>query len=254
MTKENKDNMEITKMESMELEKLNADLNADLNKDMADLAYIPLPKISVIKDSAQFDFGNQDFRTSFTGYIIGKVTSRAHWDPRNGDEGAPDCTSLDMVRGTFYPELCENCQKNKFNKAGIAVADNDGCKTSMDVFVMIDGGGDLPYKLHCSATSIKHWAPFVVNARKLGAPVLACHVEFTLKYKEESKTRKWSELQLKITDTLTASKDGKVCFTDAKAAKRYAELKGIAASFETAMYRSVEDNKNERPNNEEKPY
>lgn len=221
------------------------DYKKDLAKNLEGMDNIQLPKIKIMKESASFDMGDEIPIKEVTGYIIGHTVSRAHWSKPmdqwvTEDDKRPDCVSHDGKAGTFHARACGDCHKNRFNSKNIAPDKFDECKTSLNLFIAVDGQGELPFHLRAAATSLKYWQPFAIKVTGKGWPIIGTHVKFTLK-KEERNNMKYSTLQYEI---LGSAPDRET----------YNKLKTLSEQFQSAMFKGIENTNVEAPITNDNPY
>ena len=103
----------------------------------------PLPVITIMRESAQFEMPDGRYEKTFTGHIL-------HWHNANqyyknpygeGDSHAPDCCSSDGLKpdGGQFPQdgLCCDCDMNRWGsgKDGYGKA----CQNTIRLYVLTDG-------------------------------------------------------------------------------------------------------------------
>lgn len=194
--------------------------------------YVKLPKIEILKDIAQFKFDDDSIMKEFTGYIIGKTIGRAHWpktmtERANDDDKKPDCVSVDGKSGSKFSTNCDKCPLNYLNIKD-AAAKQTGCKASLNLFVFIDGRGDMPYHLKASATSIKYWTPFALKMAQRYNKVPVCGIKIKFSLKAESKNdMPYATLQYQEMGLIESR-------------EIFERNKSLAETFRTTMYRNTE--------------
>ena len=225
---------ELVKTDNQNMVALFGDDFGAQNSIMDTVDYVKLPKIEIMKDSAMFKFNEDvnDICKEFSGYIIGKTTGRAHWsipidEQRTDEEKKPDCVSADGKSGSKYSTNCDKCSLNYLNVKD-SNAKKTACKASLNLFIFIDGRGDVPFHLKAGATSIKYWTPFALKlAQKYGkVPLGGVKIKFTLKAEEKNKMP-YATVQYG---------DAGLC----ESREIYERNKKLAETFMTAIYRNTE--------------
>lgn len=191
---------------------------------------ISLPKVKILKDSAKFEFSEDDIRSSFDGYILNAQKLRARWaksidQQTTPEDKLPECSSSGSI-GTKYGH-CINCQynfQNARNNPALKDAKNN-CVTSLNLYVLIEDQ-EIPVFVKYSATTLWAYQTFCVNcmAAKM-PPVLGWKVRFTLS-KEEKNGMRYSV--------------GKFDRLEKVSPEKYKQLKAIAQNFEGAFHRNEE--------------
>lgn len=225
---------ELAKTENQKMVALFGEDFGNNNNIMDTVDYVKLPKIEILKEVAMYKFNedDNDVCKEFSGYIIGKTTGRAHWPkPINeqvtDEDKKPDCVSADGKSGSKYSTNCDKCPLNYLN-----VKDQNArattCKASLNLFVFIDGRGDVPFHLKAGATSIKYWTPFALKlAQKYGkVPLGGVKIKFALKG-EVKNNMKYATVQYA---------DGGLC----ESREIYERNKKLAETFMSAIYRNTE--------------
>ena len=179
----------------------------------------PLPVITIMRESAQFEMPDGEYRKEFTGHII-------HWHNANtyfsaaygeGEASAPDCFSSDGIRpdgGQFQQAgPCHGCDLNKFKSApdGFGKA----CKNSIRLYVLTDGE-IIPSMLIAPPSSLApkdaliRWlvaAPNTAAKAGMGTAYQPIQVKFTLRKKEFNSGMTASVVQLETVRVLTLDAD-----------------------------------------------
>ncbi len=200
----------------------------DVSENFAGVERLALPRVKIAPGGIGFfDFGENKVLPSFSGYIISHAEARAAW---NTGDPYPVCTSPDG-KISENGQSCALCPRNRFSATARTNPPQkaEECRTSLNLLIVIDGGGDLPYLLSASATSLKYWGPLAVAATKRGWPIGGCHVKFYLK-KETMKNDAsiaFSTLQYEIIGRC-------------ESAAEYAKLKNMAANFAPQPSRNAE--------------
>lgn len=225
---------EITKVDQNNMVAL---FGADYGKDnsiMETADYVKLPKIEILKEVAMFKMNgdDNDVVKEVTGYIVGKTTGRAHWaglisEQKTDEEKKPDCVSTDGKSGSKYSTNCEKCPLNYLNVKDVE-AKKTACKSSLNLFIYIEGRGDMPYHLKASATSIKYWTPFALNLVAKYGKVPLCGIKVKLTLKKEVKNNM-------TYSTVQYSDIGLV-----ESREVYDRNNKLAATFATVMHKNVE--------------
>ena len=201
---------------------------------METVDYVKLPKIEILKEVAMYKFNedDNDVNKEFVGYIIGKTTGRAHWPkPINeqvtDEDKAPDCVSADGKSGSKFSTNCDKCPLNYLNIKD-PNARVTACKASLNLFIYIDGRGDVPFHLKAGATSIKYWTPFALKlAQKYGKiPLSGVKIKFKLK-SEVKNNMKYATVQYEEAGLVESR-------------EVYERNKKLSETFVSAMYRNTE--------------
>jgi len=179
----------------------------------------PLPQVTIMRESLQFEMPDGSYRKDFSGHII-------HWHNANtyfsaaygaGQAVAPDCFSSDGIRpdgGEFVQaEACRQCDLNKFKSA----ADGSGkaCKNTIRLYVLTDGE-IIPSLLIAPPSSLApkdaliRWlvaAPNTAAKAGMGTAYQPIQVKFSLRKKEFNSGMAASVVQLETVRVLTLETD-----------------------------------------------
>jgi hypothetical protein len=179
----------------------------------------PLPQITIMRESAQFEMPDGAYKKDFTGHLI-------YWHNANtffssaygeGEAAAPDCCSSNGIKpdGGQFPqaESCRSCDLNKFQSA----SDGQGkaCKNTIRLYVLADGEV-IPSLLIAPPTSLApkdsliRWlvaAPNTAAKAGMGTAYQPIQVKFTLRKKEFNSGMTASVVQLETVRVLTLEAD-----------------------------------------------
>jgi hypothetical protein len=156
----------------------------------------PLPTISILRESAQFEMPDGRYEKEFTGHIL-------HWHNANqyysaafgeGESPVPDCCSSDGIKpdgGQFArDEPCRDCSMNRFGSA------KDGygkaCQNTIRLYIVADGEV-IPSVLKAPPSSLgkkdalMRWLTCAANTAAragMGTNYQPIQVKFSLRKKE----------------------------------------------------------------------
>ena len=156
----------------------------------------PLPTISILRESAQFEMPDGRYEKEFTGHIL-------HWHNANqyysaafgeGDSPVPDCCSSDgiMPDGGQFPQdgPCRECSENKFGSATDGVG--KACQNTIRLYIVADGEV-IPSVLKAPPSSLGkkdsllRWLTCAANTAAragMGTNYQPIQVKFSLRKKE----------------------------------------------------------------------
>lgn len=117
--------------------------------------------VKIVRETAQFDMGNEVYEKSLVGHILFKHRANQWWevpydDRKEGDDPAPQCYSIDGVASCggskMQAAICSDCRLDKFGSAGV---DQKGkaCRNTMRLLFLQDGAV-LPIILVAPPTSL----------------------------------------------------------------------------------------------------
>lgn len=103
----------------------------------------PLPQITIMRESAQFEMPDGRYEKEFTGHILHWHNANQYYSTAFGESESPlpDCCSSDGISpdgGTFkQPGPCRTCELNKFGSAADGTA--KACQNTIRLYVLTDG-------------------------------------------------------------------------------------------------------------------
>lgn len=179
----------------------------------------PLPTISILRESAQFEMPDGRYEKEFTGHIL-------HWHNANqyysaafgeGESPVPDCCSSDGITpdgGQFAQEgPCRSCPMNKFGSA----ADGCGkaCQNTIRLYIVADGEV-IPSVLKAPPSSLgkkdslMRWLTCAANTAAragMGTNYQPIQVKFSLRKKEFNSGMSASIVQVETVRVLDVDAD-----------------------------------------------
>ncbi len=156
----------------------------------------PLPQISIMRESAQFEMPDGQYLREFCGHILYWHNANQYYSTAygEGDSPVPDCFSSDGIgsEGGQFMQAgpCRNCPLNKFGSAPDGVA--KACQNTIRMYVLVDGEV-IPCLLKAPPSSLgkkdalMRWltsAPNIAAKAGMGTKYQPIHVKFTLRKKE----------------------------------------------------------------------
>lgn len=156
----------------------------------------PLPQISIMRESAQYEMPDGQYLKEFCGHILYWHNANQYYATAfgEGDNPLPDCYSSDGIGpegGQFMQEgPCRTCPMNKFGSAQDGVA--KACQNTIRMYVLVDGEV-IPCQLKAPPSSLgkkdslMRWltsAPNIAAKSGMGTKYQPIHVKFTLRKKE----------------------------------------------------------------------
>ncbi len=158
----------------------------------------PLPQISILRESAQFEMPDGRYEKEFTGHILYWHNANQYYSAiyGEGESPIPDCYSSDGVRpngGAFQqPGPCKLCELNKFGSAADKKA--KACQNTIRLYVLADGEV-IPSVLKAPPSSLGkkesllRWLTCAANTAAragMGTHYQPIQVKFSLRKKEFS--------------------------------------------------------------------
>ncbi len=185
--------------------------------------------VKIVRETAQFDLGNEKYVKSLTGHILFKHRANQWWevpfDERGEeDDPMPQCYSINGFKpcggSKIQAELCSGCPKDKFGSG--KERRGKACRNTMR-FLFLQDGAVLPIILMAPPTSLskkgslQHWLNSVPNdvaeayneldiKTKKGGPVVdywPAHIELSLEKQEFAGGMSASLLCIKALDVVT---------------------------------------------------
>jgi hypothetical protein len=188
---------------------------------LRDLATVKVPS----GDTDQFMFptsGGVEARKEFTGVIVGKKGTRAHWkDPIGAGKTPPDCSCSDTRYGIGEGSPgggCAACSLNKFGSApertpGVP-SKGKACSEKMNLLILTESTV-LPIVLVVPPTSLKGAGQHMRDLATFGKPFWSVETRFRL-----TNTGDYCVVQFEIAQSLTAEQEA---FFE----QRYREIKPV---------------------------
>ena len=188
--------------------------------------------IKIVRETAQFDLGNEDYVKSITGHILFKHRANQWWeipfDERGEDDDPrPSCYSIDGIKAACNPAqagLCNECKNDKFGSG--REGRGKACRNTMRFLFLVDSTV-LPIVIVAPPTSLskkgslQRWLNSVPNdvsaayseckvTTKTGGPVVdywPAHVELSLEKATYKGDLTSSLLCVKTLDVVTPESD-----------------------------------------------
>ena len=179
----------------------------------------PLPAISIMRESAQFEMPDGSYSKEFTGHIV-------YWHNANqfysaafgeGDSLVPDCSSADGIRpdgGEFVQDgPCRVCELNKFGSA--KEGGGKACQNTIRMYVLVDGEV-IPSVLKAPPSSLgkkdslMRWltsAPNIAAKAGVGTKYQPIRVKFSLRKKEFASGMSASVIEAETVKVLSMDTD-----------------------------------------------
>lgn len=179
----------------------------------------PLPQISIMRESAQFEMPDGSYAKEFTGHII-------HWHNANqyysspygeGQSLVPDCSSSNGREpdgGEFMQKgACRECELNQFGSA--KEGSGKACQNTLRMYILIDGEV-LPSVLKAppfslaKKDSLMRWLTSAANTaskKEETTSYQAIRVKFSLRKKEFNSGMNASVIQVETLKVLNIQED-----------------------------------------------
>jgi len=190
-------------------------------------------QVKIMRESAQFDCGQDEFEKTLKGHILFKHKANQWWEipfdeRKEGDDPMPNCYSVDGVTPSggdkIQNDLCATCPRNKFGSG----ADGNGkaCRNTMR-FLFLPDDAVLPVVLSAPPTSLgkkgslQQWLNDVPNrvakaynaigmTNAKGGPIVdywPAHVELSLEKEKFNSGMEASVLKIKTVNVLVPDSD-----------------------------------------------
>ncbi|MBE0534532.1 MAG: hypothetical protein IH624_02605 [Phycisphaerae bacterium] len=179
----------------------------------------PLPQISIMRESAQFEMPDGQYAREFAGHILFWHNANQYYTSEYGEGSSvvPDCASSDGIRpdgGEFVQaDSCRACGMNRFGSAPDGTA--KACQNTIRLYVLVDGEV-IPCLLKAPPSSLgrkdslMRWltsAPNIASRAGMGTKYQPIHVRFSLRKKDFASGMSASVIELETLRVLAMSED-----------------------------------------------
>jgi len=179
----------------------------------------PLPAISIMRESAQFEMSDGSYSREFTGHIVYWHNANQYYSAAfgEGDSLVPDCSSADGISpdgGKFAQNgPCRTCELNKFGSA--KEGDGKACQNTIRMYVLVDGEV-IPSVLKAPPSSLgkkdslMRWltsAPNIAAKAGVGTKYQPIRVKFSLRKKDFTSGMSASVIETETVKVLTMDTD-----------------------------------------------
>jgi len=180
----------------------------------------PLPAISIMRESAQFEMPDGSYVKEFTGHIVYWHNANQYYSAAfgEGESMIPDCSSSDGIRpdgGEFMQDgPCRTCELNQFGSA--KEGGGKACQNTIRMYVLVDGEV-IPSVLKAPPSSLgkkdslMRWltsAPNIAAKAGVGTKYQPIRVKFSLRKKEFNSGMSASVIEAETVKVLTMDEDG----------------------------------------------
>jgi hypothetical protein len=179
----------------------------------------PLPQISILRESAQFEMPDGRYEKEFTGHILYWHNANQYYSAAfgEGQSPVPDCCSSDGIKpdgGAFpQPGPCRTCELNKFGSSADKIG--KACQNTIRLYVLADGEV-IPSVLKAPPSSLGkkdsllRWLTCAANTAAragMGTHYQPIQVTFSLRKKEFSSGMTASVIQVETVRVLDVEAD-----------------------------------------------
>lgn len=156
----------------------------------------PLPAISIMRESAQFEMPDGEYLKEFTGHILYWHNANQYYSSPfgEGESLIPDCSSSDGIKpdgGEFAQNMpCRQCQYNKYGSADEGTG--KACQNTIRLYILVDGEV-IPSVLKAPPSSLGKKEPLmrwlttaanIASKAGMGTKYQPIQVKFSLRKKE----------------------------------------------------------------------